>query len=166
MKPGEESDETWVNKVVNALHAMTYIKDGNIYIYHKSFLDFFPKDWTANQNLLLAENCINIVQHGLQFNMCDIGSSFQLDSELLNLQSKVDEKLGNEVGYAVQYWISHLVGQEATNSLLESLLRLMEQRILFWIEAMNLMQKKTDCHKNVLDLQKWLTKVGDTLLLN
>ncbi|KIK53578.1 hypothetical protein GYMLUDRAFT_178732, partial [Collybiopsis luxurians FD-317 M1] len=158
-KTGEEPDETWVNNVVNALHAMTYIKDGTIYIYHKSFLDFFPKDWIAGQNILLAENCMHIIQCGLRFNMCDIASSFHLDSEVSNLQSKVREKLGNELGYAVQYWISYLVEQKASNSLLDSLIGLMESKILFWIEAMNLLQKKLNCHKNVLDLQKWLTKI-------
>ncbi|KIK50569.1 hypothetical protein GYMLUDRAFT_985714 [Collybiopsis luxurians FD-317 M1] len=164
VKIGEEPDEMWVNNVVNALHAMTYIKDGAIYIYHKSFLDFFPKNWTAGQNIMLAENCMHIIQCGLHFNMCDIVSSFQLDFEVPNLQSKVQEKLGNELGYATQYWISHLVEQEASNSLLDSLVGLMESKILFWIEAMNLLQKKEDCYRNVRALQIWLNKAGTSLL--
>ncbi|KIK53577.1 hypothetical protein GYMLUDRAFT_178760, partial [Collybiopsis luxurians FD-317 M1] len=157
-QPGEEPEEEWVREVVNALHAMTFTQNNCIYIYHKSFLDFFPKDSIREQNKLLAETCMHIMQQRLHFNMCDLQTSYKLDSEVPNLRIKVKDMFGNELGYALQYWIPHLIEQEANDSFLELMPMLMKKKILFWIEVMNLMQKKEDCFKQVLDLRRWLTK--------
>ncbi|KIK53596.1 hypothetical protein GYMLUDRAFT_178718 [Collybiopsis luxurians FD-317 M1] len=156
-RPSEESDEEWVGEVINGLHAVVYIRNDRIYIYHKSFLDFFPKDWICNQNIALAKSCMDIMLQGLHFNMCNLASSYGLDSEVLSLGGQVESKLGNELGYAVQYWIPHLIGQEPNDPLFYSLAELMEEKVLFWVESMNLMQKKEDCYGNVLNLQIWLT---------
>lgn len=109
---------------------------------------------------------MHIMQQGLHFNMCDLQTSYKLDSEVANLQIKVKDMFGNELGYALQYWIPHLIEQEANDSLLELMSMLMKKKILFWIEGMNLMQKKEDCLKQVLDLQRWLTRVCSILLNN
>ncbi|KIK50573.1 hypothetical protein GYMLUDRAFT_182598, partial [Collybiopsis luxurians FD-317 M1] len=163
VQPGDEPEEKWVREVVNALHAMIFTQNNCIYIYHKSFLDFFPKDLIKKQDKLLAETCMHIMQQqakGLHFNMCDLQTSYKLDSEVANLQIKVKDMFRNELGYALQYWIPHLIEQEANDSLLKLMSMLMKKKILFWIEGMNLMQKKEDCFKQVLDLQRWLTKVS------
>ncbi|KIK53603.1 hypothetical protein GYMLUDRAFT_927538 [Collybiopsis luxurians FD-317 M1] len=157
--PGEESDKELVTHVVAALHAIAYIKDQYIYIYHKSFLDFFPESSIKKQSIGLSKNCMGILQSRLELNMCDLQTSWKLDSEVANLQIKVKDRFGNELGYALQYWIPHLIEQEANDSLLELMSMLMKKKILFWIEGMNLMQKKEDCFKQVLDLQRWLTKI-------
>ncbi|KIK53556.1 hypothetical protein GYMLUDRAFT_1025293 [Collybiopsis luxurians FD-317 M1] len=154
----EESDEEWVGEVINGLHAVVYIRNDRIYIYHKSFLNFFPKDWICNQNIALAKSCMDIMLQGLHFNMCNLASSYVLDSEVLSLGGQVEFKLGNELGYAVQYWIAHLIGQQANDPSFYLLAELMEEKVLFWVECMNLMQKKEDCYRNILNLQIWLTK--------
>ncbi|KIK53573.1 hypothetical protein GYMLUDRAFT_1025372 [Collybiopsis luxurians FD-317 M1] len=162
-RPSEESDEELVGEVINGLHAVVYIRNDSIYIYHKSFLDFFPKDWIYNQNIALAKSSMDIMLQGLHFNMCNLATSYILDSEVLSLGSQVESKLGNELGYAVQYWIPHLSEQDANDSLFCSLVELMEEKVLFWVECMNLMQKKEDCYRNILNLQIWPTKVGTSL---
>ncbi|KIK53567.1 hypothetical protein GYMLUDRAFT_1025348 [Collybiopsis luxurians FD-317 M1] len=157
-RPSEESDEELVGEVINGLHAVVYIRNDSIYVYHKSFLDFFPKDWICNQNIALAKSCMDIMLHGLHFNMGNLATSYVLDSEVLSLGSQVESKLGKELGYAVQYWIPHLIEQDANDSLFYPLVELMEEKVLFWVECMNLMQKKEDCYRNILNLQIWLTK--------
>ncbi|KIK51727.1 hypothetical protein GYMLUDRAFT_979987 [Collybiopsis luxurians FD-317 M1] len=157
-QPGEEPEEEWVGKIVNALHAMIFTQNSHIYIYHKSFLDFFPKDWIKKKDMDLTKSCMYVIKHGLHFNMCNLPSSYLLDSEVLDLPSEVQLRLGNGLGYAVQYWIPHLIQQEASDELFHSLSELMEKKVLFWVEAMNLMEKKEDCYRNVQDLQIWLAK--------
>ncbi|KIK50575.1 hypothetical protein GYMLUDRAFT_182608, partial [Collybiopsis luxurians FD-317 M1] len=157
-QPGEDLDEAWVREVINALHAMTFTQNDCVYIYHKSFLDFFPKDGITKQGMELTKSCMHVMQQGLHFNMCNLPSSYLLDSEVSGLQNEVQLRLGNELGYAVQYWIPHLIEQEANDQLFYSLAELMEKKVLFWVEAMNLMQKKEDCYRNLLNLQIWLTK--------
>ncbi|KAF5382386.1 hypothetical protein D9757_009816 [Collybiopsis confluens] len=152
--------ETLVLRVVKALHATVYIREGRIYTYHKSFHDFFEKEFVELYETLLAKKCLDVMLHSLHFNMCNLPSSYLLDSEVPGLQSKVQEKFGNEIGYAVCHGFSHMIqGSEGGKEEVLRLLREFEMtKILFWIEAMNLLNKRQDCWQQIKDLQRWILK--------
>ncbi|KAF5345507.1 hypothetical protein D9757_014304 [Collybiopsis confluens] len=157
--------ETLVLRVVKALHATVYIREGHIYTYHKSFHDFFEKEFVELYETLLAKQCLDVMLHSLHFNMCNLPSSYLLDSEVPDLQYTVEDKFGNEKGYAVCHGFSHMIQGSGSESGKEEVLRLLrefeQEKILFWIEAMNLLHKRQDCWQQIKDVQQWILKETD-----
>ncbi|KAF5372434.1 hypothetical protein D9757_009930 [Collybiopsis confluens] len=152
--------ESLVLRVVKALHATVYIRDERIYIYHKSFHEFFEKEFVGLYETLLAKQCLRIMLHSLHFNMCDLPSSYLLDSEVPDLPSTVNKELGNEIGYAVCYGIAHIiqVSENEKEEVLKLLRDFEEKQIIFWIEAMNLLKKGRECWDTIKKLQAWIYK--------
>jgi DNA polymerase III delta prime subunit len=108
------TDQDTVEKTVDSLHAVLFVssKDGCVYSYHTSFPDFIftqvramfsisLKQGHPSQEInvfcdkvahhkILACQCFSIMKELLHFNMCNLKSSFQFDSDVLD-----DEKLKN-----------------------------------------------------------------------
>ena len=173
------------NQVVSDLHAVLYINDGKVFWYHASFLDFvftqarsrftimhkgtsFQVDIScdlASHHTLLTHSCFRIML-GLCFNICNLPSSFLLDSEVPNLQ--VEEKICDSLRYACQYWAQHMV--QATPSehkaLQAHIVDFLHTRVLFWVEAMNLLQVSSQCARMLLEVRDCLQKVRKLYIFN
>ena len=52
-----------------------------------------------------------------------------------------------------------------TNDLFQCLKDFMSDKLLFWIEAMNLINAKFECSPLLKDAQDWLRRVRNTLLI-
>ena len=87
--------------IVSDLHAVLYVKDSRVFWYHASFADFiFTQTRStfsvsgqvvdmscdmAAHNSVLARHCFRIMMSDLRFNICNLPSSFLLDSEVPEL---------------------------------------------------------------------------------
>ena len=172
------------NQVVSDLHAVLYVHDGKVFWYHASFPDFiftqarskFSMPISASgassqtvdmscdpafHHALLTHSCFRIMKSGLCFNICSLPSSFLLDSEVPNL--KVEDKICHSLRYACLYWAEHMV--EATPSEHEALQghvkEFLDTHVLFWIEAMNLLQVSSQCAHMLLKVHDCILKVRE-----
>ena len=169
------------NQVVRDLHAVLYISDGKVFWYHASFPDFifsqarsrfmmpmtylgtsFQIDMSCDpafHHSLLTRSCLCIMMSGLCFNICNLPSSFLLDSEVPNL--RVEDKICDSLRYACQYWAKHMV--QATPSehkaLQAQIVDFLHTHVLFWIEAMNLMKASSHCVRMLLEVRECIQKV-------
>ena len=174
------------NQVVSDLHAVLYINDGKVFWYHASFPDFiftqarsrftmpishsstsFQIDMScdpASHHALLTHACFCIMKSGLCFNICNLPSSFLLDCEVPNLQVK--NKICNLLRYACLYWAKHMV--QATPSehkaLQAHVVDFLCTLVLFWIEAMNLLQMSSQCARILLEVRDCIRKVRNLYL--
>ena len=102
----------------------------------------------------------------LCFNICNLPSSFLLDSEVPNLQLEVEEKICDSLRYACQYWTEHVV--QATYSehkaLQAHIVEFLSTQFLFWIEAMNLLQVSPQCARMLLEVREFIQKVSKLYL--
>ena len=187
------ADQNTVEKTIESLHAVLFVssKDGCVYWYHTSFPDFiftreramfsipmrqgYPSqinvfcDKVAH-HVILACQCFSIMEEHLHFNMCNLTSSFQFDSEVPGLK---DEKLGHIppfLQYVLQHWATHLSqappADNETNKLLQLLNNFLKNKLLFWIEAMNLIDAKFKCESLLKSAEEWLKRVRDTASIN
>ena len=167
------------SQVVSDLHAVLYINDGKVFWYHASFPDFiftqarsrfammhkgasYQIDMfcdAASHHALLAHSCFRIMRSELCFNICNLPSSFLLDSEVPNLQ--VEDNICDTLRYASRYWAGHMI--QATSSehkaLQAHIVEFLHTRVLFWIEAMNLLQMSSQCASMLLDVHHCIQKV-------
>ncbi|CAE6346739.1 unnamed protein product [Rhizoctonia solani] len=132
---------------------------------HASFPDFifdkirslrFCCDQEAH-NRLLAEQCFNILKQQLRFNICGLESSFKYDDEVDDLQARMVQAISPTLSYAAYYWGDHL-GDSPACELLQTMLRdFLSNRLLFWMEVLNLKSIMNIGITTLLTVRSWLT---------
>jgi hypothetical protein len=182
-----DTDEDTANIVVDSLHAVLFIssKDHCVYWYHASFPDFLFNEGRAKFRILsqvinvfcdplvhhavLAHQCFSIMAEFLHFNMCGLDSSYVFDSDVSGLSDRKHKNLSATLRYASQCWAKHLFQamptENDTNDLLLCLNNFMSNKLLFWIEAMNLIGAVFECSPLLKDAEDWLKGVGNSFLI-
>ncbi|KAF5331505.1 hypothetical protein D9758_018599 [Tetrapyrgos nigripes] len=147
-----------VKATISELQSVLYTSGPEevIYTFHASFADYITsKDRAADlhcnapeHHSVLARGCFDEMERKLHFNICNLPSSFLSDSEVAGLEEAITQKLGGAVWYSCIFWGYHLTEGKKPNVVMEKFL---QKKILFWIEAMNLMGKMSECIRT-LDL--------------
>ena len=167
--------------VLRDLHAVLYSQDDKVYWYHASFPDFIfsearsnfridNKDFTFSCNEpthhgLIGESCFCIMKSekfGLRFNMGDIKSSFLFDRDnAAELSEQVNRNISAVLRYSSRYWTHHLPSPQLinTNKLVSCISEFLHIRVLFWIEAMNLLGLSNWCNPMLQSARWWVLKV-------
>ena len=173
------SDAT-ATAVLNGLYAVLYCKDDRVLWYHASFPEFifsqtrFRSTFELDRrqismsickarHTLLTTRCFDVMKESLRFNIGDIPSSFVLDADDPELMKRVDTNIKDVLRYASRYWARHLAETDETNANCEDLgdciTDFLHIRILFWIEAMNLIQSSGQCTTMLQRAREWVLKV-------
>ncbi|KAF8135222.1 WD40-repeat-containing domain protein [Mycena galopus ATCC 62051] len=161
--------ELRARNVMLALHSMVDVSSGYVYFHHKSFTDFLLdpsrfKDQrlavlccpTAAVQAQLAASCFHLMD-SLQFNMCNLPSSFLHDSDIEDLLNQVDKSISSALKYSCCHWAAHLAKtQPCEDHLIVQLQQWLEQKLLFWMEAMNLLKEIGRCYYALATVRQWL----------
>ena len=161
-----DSMEDVADAVVKALHPVLYVKDSRIFWYHGSFPDFIftqtrskftsPTNCVvdmscnkASHHAFLTHSCFNVMMSssGLHFNICELPSSFLLDSEVPDLDLLIQKNIPDVLRYCSCYWAQHLAQttQDQAIVLFSHVAKFLTKHVLFWIEAMNLLKSSSSC---------------------
>ncbi|KAF7376820.1 WD40 repeat-like protein [Mycena sanguinolenta] len=178
----EEFDEAAINdnlakvqKSLNSLYAVLYVseRDNCVYAYHKSFDDFILNHSQLAQSAATyfpnrTRECFDSLNKSLHFNICNLKSSYLLDKEDKGLQERIATGIESELRYACRHWASHLTSvrhnDPHVNELAALLLDFSRLKVLFWMEAMNLLG--ADCRRALHQAQSWSLQIPDTEELN
>ena len=180
------TDQDTVKKVVESLHAVLFVspKDGCVYWYHASFPDFlfsqaratsislYQNHSTNNFDVfcdvsayhsVLAQQCFCIMQDSLHFNMCNLPSSYLFDSEVPGLNVSINKTFTPTLQYVSRHWARHLLwavpAKSDTDDLFCGLKNFLCNKLLFWMEVMNLLGVKSECSLLLKDAEHWLERV-------
>ena len=178
--------QTCALPIFDELHAVLYVKNDRVLWYHASFPDFmfaqgrsiFSVPWGAGSCIVnmscdepshharLTHSCFRIMKSDLRFNICDLPSSFLLDSEVQDLSHRIQENISDVVQYACRYWVQHLkrAASGDCDSLRTRIDKFLDVQVLFWIEAMNLLGSRSRCSHMLQNAREWVMKVGGSLV--
>ena len=163
--------------VVRELHAVLYAKEGRVFWYHASFQDFIFNETrskftisgnvfnmschVAAHNTTLTHHCFRIMMSSLRFNICNLPSSFLLDSEVPGLVQLVQKNISDVLSYCCRYWSQHLARAASNdrNDLRLCIENFFPIYVLFWIEAMNLLQSSHQCPSMLRQAHEWVLSV-------
>jgi len=118
------------------------------------------------QHVRLTHSCFDIMKSGLKFNICNHPSLFLLDSEVPDLKDRIQKNISNFLQYSCRYWVHHLTQAASGDSdaLQGRIYEFLRVRVLFWIEAMNLLGWRGQCSRMLQSAREWVMKVGDLML--
>jgi hypothetical protein len=176
-----DGDEDAARAVLRDLHAVLYTQDNRIFWYHASFPEFIftqarsnfridKKNFTFSCNepahhSLLGNSCFCIMKSeksGLRFNMGNITSSFLFDRDNpVALSEQVNQNISAVLSYSSRHWTHHLPSPQLvdTNNLCCCISEFLQIRVLFWIEAMNLLGLSNQCTLMLQFARQWVSKV-------
>ncbi|KAF5366546.1 hypothetical protein D9758_008968 [Tetrapyrgos nigripes] len=152
-----------VEGTVTQLQSVMYIgqTDKLVYTFHASFIDYILTQSRAGSvyvckllehHTMLSRRCFNILTK-LKFNICDLPSSFLADKDVPGIKEKL-QRIDDTLRYACNYWGYHL-GQSNMDAELDSqVIRFLKEKLMFWIEAMNLIRDLDNCSEIILCLEK------------
>ena len=163
--------------ILEELHAVLYCKDGRVLWYHASFPDFVFNHThstfkhgdhqisvscnQAQHHALLTKCCFDRMKESLRFNIGDMTSSFLLDVEDPDLMQRVEANIKPFLRYACRHWAQHLaqIDQKNGEDLGDYITDFLRIRILFWMEAMNLLGSSGQCSTMLQHTHNWVLKV-------
>jgi len=177
------ADVQMAKVVVNELHAVLYVKDDQVLWYHTSFPDFmfaqersrfsFPQvtdsrivDMSCDEpahHARLTHSCFSIMKSDLRFNICDLPSSFLLDSEVPDFNHRIQKNIGNILQYSCQYWVQQAAPDDH-DSLRTKIAEFLHVQVLFWIEVMNLLGSRAQCNILLQNAREWVLPMGNLML--
>ncbi|KAJ7208639.1 WD40 repeat-like protein, partial [Mycena pura] len=141
---------------------------------HASFADYLvsskrsgTQPWFVNAALghrYLAQGCLEVLQKELQFNICNLESSYVLNSEVKDLETRIQQFISPELSYASRFWTSHLDGveiAEQTDSILVAVKNCFPGHFLYWLEVLSLLGYVNIAHTN-LDIPRQMLHGKDS----
>jgi len=141
-----------VNQTLDDLHAILDIPTANTYplrLHHPSFRDFLlNKERCRDSNFrvdekqahqALAESCIQLMSTFLKQDICGLGASGVLITEVES--SRVEQYLPLEVQYACLYWVEHLQKSGIQLYDHDQLHQFLQTHFLYWLEALSWMRR-------------------------
>ncbi|QRV94979.1 Vegetative incompatibility protein HET-E-1 [Ceratobasidium sp. AG-Ba] len=161
--------EQTVEAVLSPLMSVLQVSDktGVITTLHESFPDFLLESSrsgrfhcnAAEHNARLAELCFRQIGKQVPINICSLESSYVFDKEVPDLSEKIGKAIPLELFYACRYWDAHVMSTNANESIAGLLSRFLSERLLFWMEIMNL--KKAFAHgiRMLYDMKTWSENV-------
>ena len=111
--------------------------------------------------MLFSPDVALTAKESLRFNIGDIPSSFLLDIDDPQLAQRIDTNIKVFLAYASQHWDHHLdqTDQKNGEDLGNYITDFLQIRVLFWIEAMNLLRSSGRCSTMLQLARGWVLKV-------
>lgn len=178
-------DDDLAKAVLNDLHPVLYIQDDRVFWYHASFPDFLFEQQRSNIRIAgeefnfwcneaihhhhLAVACLRMMiseDYGLKFNICDIRSSYLLDAEHVDeLTQNATNNISPALRYSSLHWAHHLTSiphSQDVDDLCGLISKFLQIRVLFWVEALNLLGSSKHCTPMLHLVRRWVlnSKVG------
>ena len=116
-----------------------------ITIRHASFYDYLvsckEKPWYIDpsvQRAYIASKCLVRMGALLKHNICDIPSSFSLNSDVPDIDNRVTQCIPPFLKYICCNWIHHLQDVSYSQHLCSKLRLFVYNQLLFWFEVLSL----------------------------
>ena len=137
--------------------------------FHKSFPDFItdPSRCTDTRfcispghlHLELAMNCLRVMNDGLEQNLLSL-PDYALNSEVKDLETRIDNHVSVALRYACQFWHNHLtkIGEDVTG-VVSHLRVFLEKKFLAWLEVVSALGVVGRAVAALEQLIRWLQEV-------
>jgi len=118
--------------------------------------DFFV-EVTKAQHRDLALASLGVMEQGLRFNICDLESSYLPNREDTGLPQRVKTSIPPHLSYSCRFWATHVEKTDFDDELARATRSFMDdERLLFWIEALGLLNAIRGAITVLPLVAKWL----------
>ena len=156
--------------LLSSVHSLLLLPedpDHPVRSFHKSFPDFIvdparcanPRFCVRppDQHAELLVGCLELMNRKLEKNMCELPNGVA-NAEVKDLKQRVEQHIDNALGYACRSWHKHLKDTTSTQKLeiTPVLHQFLEEKFLFWLEALSLLGAAREAVVALEMAGKWL----------
>ncbi|KAF5371528.1 hypothetical protein D9757_010362 [Collybiopsis confluens] len=155
-----------VHEMINDLPAVLSTNNGQI-LYHLSFAEFLsseqcPAKYRISQegcHEMLANMCVKVMMRNLKFNICNLETSSVRNSEMLDLEDRIEQQIAPQLQYSATWWGYHVENGNCLNETSTNMMDFLSgSHLIFWMECMSLLQKVTGIKMNTKKVAAWSRK--------
>jgi len=143
--------------------------DSPVLPFHKSFPDFITNPLRCSDrrflispstgHLKLALNCLKLMNGSLEKNLLSL-PNYALNSEVNDLQARIDNHLSLALQYACKSWHNHLIeGRGDITTIVAVLRSFLQEGFLAWLEVLSVIGAARDAVLALEKLMSWLQEV-------
>ncbi|CCO33401.1 hypothetical protein BN14_07476 [Rhizoctonia solani AG-1 IB] len=158
-----------VNQLLLPLRSVLNVtkKAGVVSTLHASFPDFMlSSDRSSSyhchhgiRHMKITHACLHVIDTNKpKVNVCGLASSYNLDSDVKDLDKLANETIPQAVIYACRHWSDHLKLSEYNPELLSIVGNFFSSRLLLWMEVMNLTKHIARATSIIQQAEKWCTE--------
>jgi len=162
----EEGDAMETLSPLPSVIAVPDSSNGTARIYHPSFPDYITNpDRCKHPNLVIypsinhlhiLQRCFAIMGGMLKRDLCNIADSALLNSDIEDLEAKVEAAIPPWLRYAVTYWPTHLAAVSSDDAYATAGLETFcMKNLLYWIEACALLGSLDQVMPLIRKAQSW-----------
>ncbi|QRV93672.1 hypothetical protein RhiJN_21690 [Ceratobasidium sp. AG-Ba] len=159
-------DAKQAGHAIEPLRSVIHVSEENglVSTLHTSFHDYMLDESRSGRfsfdsiqhNQLMAQKCFFVMKSMLRFNICNLESSFVLDSEVPHLSDRLNNAISSCLYYAIQYWADHMILLPTIKDTTIALADFLSNRLLYWMEVMNLKHRTQAGVQMLLAVCDWL----------
>ncbi|KAH7316390.1 hypothetical protein B0J17DRAFT_349568 [Rhizoctonia solani] len=143
-------------------------RNGLVSTLHASFPDFIFSNERSGvyfcdagkHSQTLAQRCFLVMKEQLQFNICGLEASYFPDERVSSMEERIKANISPVLAYVCRYWAIHLASAANLDLLLTMLGEFLCDRLLFWMEVLNLRRELSTGVHGLLKAQQWLMRSG------
>ncbi|KAG8810333.1 hypothetical protein FRC18_004117, partial [Serendipita sp. 400] len=166
-------DKSAVEHICTGLQSVMEFRE-ELRFRHQSFVDFLLDPGSdaskfgislGKAHETLAFGCLEIMKKELRLNICNIESSYTLNDEIPELESRLEKCISPQLLYASRFWTTHLEEASPSEEVLKYVRDFLKNRFLFWLEVISLHRLENRGGVILLILLKWLKRHGQEDLM-
>ncbi|KAF9539978.1 YVTN repeat-like/Quino protein amine dehydrogenase, partial [Agrocybe pediades] len=165
-------DQVQIKKYISRLHSVLHVQQGDtgqVSVLHASFPDFLFDESRSHRfhcdsheyHAKLSSFCFDVMEKELRFNICGLETSFLFDSDVPDLQQKIERNISDALFYSCKHWGNHLIKGNFAEVIHTKLIYFLETHLLFWMEVLNVKRRMMTGTKLLSNVLIWL-KSTDT----
>ena len=166
---GLESKEVMLYlTLIQSLLSIDEDPDQPVKPFHKSFPDFITDSsrcdtrfWVSPEglHLELAAHCLRLMNNELEQDLLSL-PEYALNSEIADLQTRIDSRISIALRYACQSWHNHLAETKGEIANVIPCLRIfLETKVLAWLEVLSALGGMGSASAALEKLMSWLEEV-------
>ncbi|PVF92291.1 hypothetical protein CPB86DRAFT_842113 [Serendipita vermifera] len=156
-------------RVVKSLASvLSLAADKTVHLLHPTFREFLVDREVAGQfyidmadaHRLLAKGCLDVMKLGLKFNICQLESSFLLNSQIDDLQDQISAHISEQLQYSSVHWPNHVINSgEASQDqrMTEAIIQVCKSpHSFYWMEVLSVLREVPNAISGLQDVMDWL----------
>jgi hypothetical protein len=148
---GSEVELTSSTSIINPLTSILQVGETIVQITHPSLFDFFTTAGRCqddrfyidglNQSRVLTDCCFRVMSKLLRRDICSINNPTKFNSDVLDLDNRLQEHVPEHLRYACQFWSLHLADTVGDDKIYGKATEFLFEHFLHWLEVMSLLGK-------------------------
>ncbi|PVF95649.1 hypothetical protein CPB86DRAFT_875491, partial [Serendipita vermifera] len=156
-------------RVVKSLASvLSLAADKTVHLLHPTFREFLVDREVAGQfyidmaeaHRLMAKGCLDVMKSELKFNICQLESSFLLNSQREDLQGLISAHISEQLQYSSVHWPNHVVNsgepsqdQQMTEAIIKAC---KSPHPFYWMEVLSVLREVPNAISGLQDVTDWL----------